>query len=40
MDYMEAKIVHSQNIYEKFNEDSTYLYLNQFMKNWVIEYFL
>lgn len=33
MDYMEAKIIHSQNIYEKFNEDSTYLYLNQFMKN-------
>ncbi len=33
MDYMEAKIIHSLNIYEKFNEDSTYLYLNQFMKN-------
>lgn len=33
MDYMEAKIIHSQNLYEKFNEDSTYLYLNQFMKN-------
>ena len=33
MDYMEAKVIHSQNIYEKFNEDSTYLYLNQFMKN-------
>ena len=33
MDYTEAKIIHSQNIYEKFNEDSTYLYLNQFMKN-------
>ena len=33
MEYTEAKIIHSQNIYEKFNEDSTYLYLNQFMKN-------
>jgi hypothetical protein len=33
MEYIEAKIIHSQNIYEQFNEDPTYLFLNQFMKN-------
>lgn len=33
MDYMEAKTIHSQNRYEKFNEDPTFLFLNQFMKN-------
>lgn len=33
MDYMEAKTIHSQNVYERFNEDPTFLFLNQFMKN-------
>lgn len=33
MEYVEAKTIHSQNIYEQFNEDPTYLFLNQFMKN-------